>query len=272
MARPTRESTERNYQSKWSCFRDWCRKKGTDPFKATIPLILRFIVHLFRSGTCTFKTIRSFRAALGEPMRLLGLPFKGNPDIAALLAHYSRKVPVILEREPPAWNFNVALNYLKSKPFEPLRETSLRELTRKTNFLLMSALSCRMGEIQAFSPKVGWGDNDSFVTISYVPTFVAKMEAVGKPVVREFTIHALSKHTDDPEELLLCPVRALRHYLLRLESLKLSPKHLFVSPSCPSRFISKNAASYFVKSVILDSHKPENLPRDVKIFKNEIMT
>ena len=101
------------------------------------------------------------------------------------------------------------------------------------------------------------------MTLTYVPSFVAKTQAVGKPVRRQFTLHALSEHTDDPEELLLCPVRALKYYLWRIEALELSPKRLFVAPKCPSKSISKNAASFFIKSVIVDSHKRENLPSDI---------
>ena len=56
-----------------------------------------------------------------------------------------------------------------------------------------------------------------------------------------------------PDELLLCPVRALRIFLRRTSSLSLRPRSLFVSPRCPSRALSKNAWSYFLCSVILQS-------------------
>ena len=55
---------------------------------------------------------------------------------------------------------------------------------------------------------------------------------------------------DFPDELLLCPVRALRSYLSRTSSLAPRPRALFVSPHSPSRSLSKNALSFFLRDVI----------------------
>ena len=128
-------------------------------------------------------------------------------------------------------------------------------------------MACRTGELQALSSDVGWGDRGSFVSLRFVPEFWAKTESLGKPVRRSFRVRALSSYTKDKDELLLCPVRALRYYLRHLRHLKLTPERLFVAPSFPSRMISKNSASFFIKSVILDSHKPVNLPPDVQLWK-----
>ena len=51
---------------------------------------------------------------------------------------------------------------------------------------------------------------------------------------------------DLPDELLLCPVHALRSYLARTSSLSPRPRTLFVSP----RSLSKNALSFFLRDVI----------------------
>ena len=48
------------------------------------------------------------------------------------------------------------------------------------------------------------------------------------------------------EDLLLCPVRCLREYVKRTLG-------LFVSPRNPSRVMSKNAISYFLREVIAES-------------------
>ena len=55
---------------------------------------------------------------------------------------------------------------------------------------------------------------------------------------------------DLPEELLLCPVRALRSYLARTSSLVSCPRNLFLSPRSPSCSLSKNALSFFLRDVI----------------------
>ena len=61
------------------------------------------------------------------------------------------------------------------------------------------------------------------------------------------------------EELLLCPVRALRIYFDRTASFSPLPRHLFVSPLRPSRALSKNAVSFFLCEVIhgAEAGRPE---------------
>ena len=52
---------------------------------------------------------------------------------------------------------------------------------------------------------------------------------------------------------LLCPARAVRIYLERTASIAPRSRSLFVSPSCPTRALSKNALSFFLRKVIKDS-------------------
>ena len=53
-----------------------------------------------------------------------------------------------------------------------------------------------------------------------------------------------------PDELSLFPVRARQIYLRRTSSLSPRLRSLFVSPRSPSRSLSKNALSFFLRSVI----------------------
>ena len=54
-----------------------------------------------------------------------------------------------------------------------------------------------------------------------------------------------------PDELSLCPIWALQVYIQRTSSLSPRPQSLFVSPRSPSHPLSKNASSFFIRSVIL---------------------
>ena len=58
---------------------------------------------------------------------------------------------------------------------------------------------------------------------------------------------------DLPEERLLCPVRAVRTYLAVTSSIAPHPHSLLVSFRCPTRSLSKNALSFFLRKVILDA-------------------
>ena len=57
-----------------------------------------------------------------------------------------------------------------------------------------------------------------------------------------------------PDELLLCPVHAFCLYLSRTASLPSRPRSLFVSPRSPSRSLSKNALSFFIREVIVEAY------------------
>ena len=78
---------------------------------------------------------------------------------------------------------------------------------------------------------------------------------------RSFKVKSLRDFVGDlPDELLLCPVRALRIYLDRMDPIRPGPRTLFRSPSNPSRSISKNAISFFIRSVIMSSFDSSSGP------------
>ena len=95
------------------------------------------------------------------------------------------------------------------------------------------------------------GDN---LFLSYLPEFRVKTESSSNPLPRSFAVRSLRDFVGSlPDELLLCPVRAMRVYVSRTSSVSPRPRSLFVSHRTPTRPISKNALSYFLRSVILQS-------------------
>ena len=109
---------------------------------------------------------------------------------------------------PPSWDLLKVLEFLKSPVFEPLHQASFRDLTRKTLFLTALALAKRVGELQALSRTVSF--SSSAATVFYVPEFMAKTESAVRTLPRTFTIQSLSDFAAGlPDEMLLCPVRAL---------------------------------------------------------------
>ena len=87
--------------------------------------------------------------------------------------------------------------------------------------------------------------------LSYLPQFVAKSESLPRSFPRSFLVSSLAVFASGRDiDLLLCPVMALRLYLLRARSLSPGRHRLFVSPRRPSRAMSKNAVSFFLREVI----------------------
>ena len=96
--------------------------------------------------------------------------------------------------------------------------------------------------------------------LSYQPEFWDKAESEARPLPRSFCVRSLEDFVGDlPEELLLCPVRDLRCYLSRTSfSLSVSSS-LFVSPRSPPHSLSKNALSFFLRSVIAEAYSSSDL-------------
>ena len=116
-------------------------------------------------------------------------------------------------------------------------------------FLVSLATARRVSELQAVFCVVSMSGEDMFLL--YLPEFRAKTESSSNPLPRSFCVCSLRDFVGDlPEELLLCPVCALCVYLSRTSSLSPRPRSLFVSPSAPSRPLSKNALSFFHCEVI----------------------
>ena len=116
-------------------------------------------------------------------------------------------------------------------------------------FLLALATAKRVGELQALSSTVIFVGGDA--CLSYVPQFIAKSESLTCSIPRSFLVKSLSDFAAGlDDDLLLCPVRALRIYLDRTNPLALLRHRLFVFPCSPSRAISKNAVSFFLRDVI----------------------
>ena len=112
---------------------------------------------------------------------------------------------------PPSWDLLKVLEYLKSPVFEPLHQSSLRDLTWKTLFLVALASAKRVSELQALSRIVS--ASSSAAAVSYVPEFLAKTETAVRPLPRTFAIQSISDFAAGLlDELLLCPVRALSEY------------------------------------------------------------
>ena len=122
----------------------------------------------------------------------------------------------------------------------------------KVAFLLTLATAKRVGELQALSCRVASRGPD--MSLSYLPEFVAKTESEKNPLPRLFLVRSLEEFVGGPpEECVLCPVRAVKIYLHVTSSVAPRPRSLLVSPHRPTRSLSKNALSFFLRRVIIDA-------------------
>ena len=243
-----RPSSRALYQHRWSIYRSWCHDHGHSVSRPTLAKVADFLYWLRFTKGLSVSSLRGYRSALSAVFRFHLPSLSSDPVIRDLLRSFRLSSAERVLR-PPAWDLSKVLQYLVTSAFEPLSRASFRALTLKTLFLLALATAKRVGELQALSSLVTFVGADA--CLSYIPQFVAKSESLTRSIPRSFLVKSLADFAAGLDtDLLLCPVRALHLYLPRARSLSPGRHRLFVSPRRPSRAMSKNAVSFFLREVI----------------------
>ena len=243
-----RPSSRKAYQLKWQVYRSWCHSHGHSVSRPSLSKVADFLCWLRSSKRLGVSSIKGYRSILSAVFRFQLPSLSFHPVLRDLLRSFCLGSA---ERQlrPPAWDLSMVLRYLNTSAFEPLSVAPLRALTQKVLFLLALATAKRVGELQALSAVVTFVQGDA--CLFYVPQFVAKSESLTRSIPRSFLVKSLSDFAAGlDDDLLRCPVRAPHLYLDRTASLAPRRHRLFVSPCCPSRSLSKNAISFFLRDVI----------------------
>ena len=244
-----RTSTRLNYQARWGTFRKWCRDSRHRSSDPTVPKIAEFLTYLFKTKKAAVSTIKDYRAMLSSVYKFCLPTISTSPILKDLIKSFEISAPRPLY-SPPPWDLDKVLEYLSGPPFEPLAEASFRNKIRKALFLLAMATAKRVGELQALSSVSRRGDD---LVLHYDPFFLAKTESTSNPLPRSVIVPSLVDFVGDLHERVHCPVRAVKYLRRSACSPNFTPSRLFVSPSDPQRPMSKNAMSFFLRQVIMES-------------------
>ena len=243
-----RPSSRAVYQVRWSIYHEWFHHNGHSVSRPTLAKVVDFLYWLRYTRGLSVTSLRGYRSVLSAVFRFHLPSLSSDPVIRDLLRSF-RLSSAERVLGSPAWDLPKVLTYLVSPAFEPLSQASFRTLTLKTLFLLALSTAKRVGELQVLSSIVTFVGGDA--CLSYIPQFVAKSESLTRSIPRSFLVKSLADFAAGLDiNLLLCPVRALRLYLLRARSLSPCRHRLFVSPRRHSRAMSKNAVSFFLREVI----------------------
>ena len=71
-------------------FCGWCRGRGIAPVKATIPLVVDFLVHLCRDKGLSVLAVKGYRSALNLVFALKGMDLADSREISMLLRSFSK--------------------------------------------------------------------------------------------------------------------------------------------------------------------------------------
>ena len=270
ISKPHRRSTTNLYQAKWAQYCGWCRTRSVDPLRATIPVIVDFLIFLREQKNLSSTAIKGYRAALAPVFLHRGLDISTSREISDLFKNFDQEI-VRTVAPAPKWDLNVVLQSLTRPPYEPISSCSLKRLTYKTVFLLSLASAKRVSEIHGLSYVVSWSEDKSSATLRLCPDFIAKTQIPGDPATRyePIVIPALTPlvdHTDT--EFLLCPLRSLQTYLLKTAAARPKCPRLFMSTvsTIRHRSISKNTISFWIRTVIKEAYK-EVPQSDLQLWK-----
>ena len=228
-------------------FANWCESKRIHPFAPSLPRIVDFFVFLRKVKNLSVSAIEGYRACLNPFFKLAGEDYTNTPILEMLFKSFRKDIKREGPKIPP-WDINVVLQALRDDPYEPAWQVSLLDFTKKTLFLVSLATVNRVNELAALNHQVGWAQVGSII-LSFAPDFIARNKTHKHFVNRTFIIKPLSHFTDKEEDLLLCPVRAIKHYL-RLSKANPRSKRLFVSPRDCNKALSPNGISYFLRTTI----------------------
>ena len=153
--------------------------------RPSLAKVADFLFWLRRSRRLSVSAVMGYCSLLSAVFKSILPEISSSPVLQDLLRSFQIEAP-IREVRPPSWDLPTVLNFLRSSSFEPLSDASLRDLTRKTLFLISLATAKRVGELQALSHCVSF--SPSSAGLSYVPEFIAKTESAIRPLPRSFEI------------------------------------------------------------------------------------
>jgi hypothetical protein len=270
-----RESTVRHYGFLWGRFSDWCDQRKIDSLQTNGPEISEFLVFLRDTEHKRPGTIQNYLTAISNVMRANRdyIPSL-DPILKALMKSFWLASPR-KSRISPDWDLAFVLDGLRRPPFEPLGTVEYKWLTFKTVFLV--ATGNRRSEIHAFlhdnlthPERHG---NWSSASIQIDPLFLAKNQTASNEPSSDFvTIPSLKDYLGPglDDELLLCPVRALKKYYNRMDYFR-SPeqKRLFISYNTGMETdITANTISNWLKQTIVYIYQ-HSTKKERKLFNIE---
>ena len=145
-----RPSSRTGYQARWLIYRRWCRAEGHSISRSSLAKIADFLFWLRRSCRLSVSAVMGYRSMLSAVFKSILPEISTSSILHDLLRSFQVEAPVRQVR-PPSWDLLTVLTFLRSSPFEPLSNASLRDITRKTLFLVALATAKRVGELQALS-------------------------------------------------------------------------------------------------------------------------
>ncbi len=255
-------STRHAYALKWNLFVEWCSSHREDPRRCPIRVVLSFLQQGLerRLSPSTLKVYVAAIAANHDPVEGKSV---GKHDWVVRFLRGARRLNPPRPPSIPSWDLSLVLRALQQGPFEPLQTVEPKFLSMKTLLLLALASIKRVGDLHAFSVDdscLQFGPADSQIVLRPRPGYVPKVPTTPfrDQVV---SLQALPPEEADPALALLCPVRALRHYVDRTQSFRTSDQLLSVTEAGRKKnAVSKQRMAHWIVDAITLAYQAQGVP------------
>ncbi len=255
-------STRHAYALKWNLFVEWCSSHREDPRRCPIRVVLSFLQQGLerRLSPSTLKVYVAAIAANHDPVEGKSV---GKHDWVVRFLRGARRLNPPRPPSIPSWDLSLVLTALQQGPFEPLQTVEPKFLSMKTLLLLALASIKRVGDLQAFSVDdscLQFGPADSQIILRPRPGYVPKVPTTPFRY-QVVSLQALLPEEADPALALLCPVRALSHYVDRTQSFRTSDQ-LFVCHGGRQKgnAVSKQRMAHWIVDAITLAYQAQGVP------------
>ncbi len=255
-------STRQAYRLKWNLFVDWCSPRREDPRRCPIAVLLSFLQDGLERRLSP-STLKVYVAAIAAHHDAVDGKSLGKHDLVIRFLRGARRLNPPRPHLVPSWDLPSVLSALRGAPFEPLQSVELKFLSLKTVLLSALATVKGVGDLQTFSVDdscLEFGPADSHVVLRPRPGYVPKVPTMPfrDQVVN---LQALPREEADPAIALFCPVRALRIYVDRTQSIRTSDQlFVFFGGQQKGRAVSKQRLAHWIVEAIVLAYQARRLP------------
>ena len=218
------------YESHWSRFVEYCRRKHLNVFEVDSRIFSKYLLHLFENERYAPSTIISHRTSIASVLRHWKYDPATDPRLRALLRNFQLARPV-QRRLMPQWDLHLVLTALLRPPFtdgandRPSDDViDLKWRTLKTTFLLALATARRRSFLHALCVSTCLftrGDVQDQLVVNLLPQagFLAKTQLPDQ-APQWIRIPGIAHLNPGESERMLCPVRQLQLYLRDTERIR----------------------------------------------------
>ena len=218
------------YESHWSRFVEYCRRKHLNVFEVDSRIFSKYLLLLFENERYALSTIISHRTSIASVLRHWKYDPATDPRLRALLRNFQLARPV-QRRLMHQWDLHLVLTALLRPPFtdgandRPSDDViDLKWRTLKTTFLLALATARRRSFLQALCVSTCLftrGDVQDQLVVNLLPQagFLVKTQLPDQ-APQWIRIPGIAHLNPGESERMLCPVRQLQLYLRDTERIR----------------------------------------------------